>query len=180
MISNRYDSMMQEAMRRYLPCWDWRWQKAQLYQESQLDPNAHSPAGAMGIAQFMKPTWDDMLASVPGLPSHATPWEPQFAIPSAAWYVWKIRSWWRTDRPEEDRRRLAFASYNAGFGNMSKAQQLAGGARDYHLVIARLPDVTGEANARQTTTYVERIEHWFEQIVAADGDKPAGSAGACN
>jgi hypothetical protein len=81
----------------------------------------------------------------------------------------KLRSLWRTDRPEEDRWRLALASYNCGFGNMTKAQQYAGGAREYALVIAYLPDVTGQKNAAETRTYVERIEHYYAELVAATG-----------
>jgi len=166
----RYDAKIADAMRRFLPMWDdWRWLKAQLFQESRLDPNARSPAGAIGIAQFMPRTWDnDILTSCPGIPPHATPWDPEFAIPAAAWYMSRLRSWWKTDRPEDDRRRLAQASYNCGFGNLCKAQQFAGGAREYRLIIAHLHEVTGAANATETRTYVEHIQRYYDELVAAD------------
>jgi membrane-bound lytic murein transglycosylase MltF len=173
MIATTYDAMMREAMRAFLPMWDWRWQKAQLFQESRLDPNARSGVGAMGIAQFMQFTWEDVLAGCPGLPAHATPWDPNAAIPASAWYVAKIRSWWRDIANEDDRRRFTFASYNAGFGNMGRARTLAGKSTDYWRVMAALPQITGEANAAQTRTYVERIERWHSQILELDAGRPA-------
>lgn len=40
-----------------MPGVDWRLLKAQYYQESHLKPNAVSPVGAAGVAQFMPATW---------------------------------------------------------------------------------------------------------------------------
>lgn len=160
-----YDAMIAEAMRRFVPMRDWRWGKAQLFQESRLNPIAHNArSGADGIAQFMRPTWDDMLASVPGIPRHATPFDVTWAIPAYAFYMSKLNSWWKTDRSADEKWRLAVASYNCGFGNMLKAQQLAGGARDYHLIIERLHEVTGDANASETRNYVMRIEGYYSQL----------------
>ena len=50
---SRYDSMIQSAVKKFWPDYpdhlNW---KAQLYQESKLDPDATSPGGAQGLAQF--------------------------------------------------------------------------------------------------------------------------------
>lgn len=58
---------------------------AQLYQESGWNPDARSPVGAEGIAQFMPATW-----ATHGLDGNgdgtADPWDPADAIPSAATY----------------------------------------------------------------------------------------------
>jgi len=58
---------------------------AQLYQESQFEPDARSTAGAQGIAQFMPATWQ-----IHGLDANSDgktdPWDPEDAIPSAAAY----------------------------------------------------------------------------------------------
>lgn len=157
------------ASARFLPQWDPLWLPAQIYQESRFNPNAVSAAGAKGISQFMDATWQDMLVNCPDLPKTATPFEAVPAIHAAAFYMSKLRGLWKSDRSEEDRRRLAQASYNAGFGNVRRAQEYAGGARTYEHIIARLPDVTGPRNAHETRTYVERIERWHDELLASEG-----------
>lgn len=168
-----YDAMIAAAMRRHLGAWDWRWLKAQIFQESKFNPNAVSRVGAKGLPQFMDPTWDDMLVNVPGIPKTATPFDPYWSIEAAAWYMAKLRSIWRADRSEDDRRRLAQASYNAGIGNVMRAQNRAGGAIGYADIIARLHEVTGEANAAETRGYVENIQRWYDQLLSYDGDDHA-------
>ncbi len=75
-----------------------------LWAESQYDPNAVSPAGAQGIAQFMPET-----AAGYGI----DPLDPEQAIPAAARYLAdayaQFGSW-----------ELALAAYNAGGGNVEK------------------------------------------------------------
>ncbi len=169
-----YDAMIADAMRRHLGAWDWRWLKAQLFQESKFDPNAvNSRSGAKGLAQFMDPTWGDMLVNVPGMPKTATPFDARWAIEAAAWYMAKLRSIWRADRSEDDRRRLAQASYNAGIGNVARAQREAKGALGYAAIISCLPKVTGDDNAAETRLYVEQIERWYGQLLAYKGDEHA-------
>src|SRR5690606_20537269 len=55
--ANEYNELIRLAAQKYLPGYDWRLYKAQLWQESKLNPYATSPAGAKGIAQFMPATW---------------------------------------------------------------------------------------------------------------------------
>lgn len=150
-----YDDAIRAATEKYLP-WDWRWIKAQLIAESALNPKAVSSSGARGIAQFMPDTWTDAMANI-GRPLDTDPFDPQVGIVACAWYMSAMRRTWRAPRPEDDRRRLAQASYNAGTGNILRAQRLADDAADYTTIVAHLPPVTGVANARQTTDYVARI-----------------------
>lgn len=159
-----YDDAIRAASAKYLP-WDWRWIKAQLIAESNLDPHAVSSAGARGIAQFMPGTWTDALVNL-GLPQNTDPFDAQAGIVACCWYMAAMRRVWRTPRPEDDRRRLAQASYNAGQGNVLHAQRLADYASDYATIIAHLPPVTGIANARQTTDYVARIESIYAELCA--------------
>ena len=85
--------------------------------------------------------------------------EAKYAIEAGAYYMAQLRRQWRAiDFP--DRQRLGQASYNAGAGNIRKAQRLCGDPLSYSQIIACLPAVTGPANARQTTEYVTRIAKW--------------------
>jgi len=162
-MPSAYDADIESAAAQFLPQWDWRWLRAQLIAESNLNPDAVSSAGAQGIAQIMPGTWND-LASVLQFPATATPFEARYAIQAAAWYMGLLRAAWRSPRPEADRRRLSQASYNAGLGNLIDAQKLAHGALDYASIVARLPQVTGDANAEETTCYVNRIERIYTEL----------------
>lgn len=78
---------------------------ATLLQESAFDPQAMSPAGAVGIAQFTIPT---------ALTVAVQPWDPRSAIPGAAQllaaYVDDYRGHYA------DPYTIALAAYNAGPG----------------------------------------------------------------
>lgn len=161
-----YDGEIEAAAREFLPFLDWHWLKAQLWQESMLDPSARSPVGAEGIGQFMPPTWkiDVMRARDLALPRDAKPTDPEHAIRASAWYDRQLWRQWSYPRPDEDRRRLMFAGYNAGFGNLLQAQRLSGGSVSYRAIMDALPAITGTENAAETTTYVERIERWYDEL----------------
>lgn len=160
---DRYDKQIEKAAGRYLPGVDWRLLKAQYYQESRLDPSAVSPVGAAGVAQFMPGTWTDVSRQM-GY-GDVSPHLARYAIPAGAYYMGKLRKSWSSPRPEADRHSLAMASYNAGFGNLLKAQKLAGGAAEYAPIADRLPDVTGRY-ADETLTYVHRIwSYWTQMLI---------------
>ncbi len=72
-----------------------------------------------------------------------------------------LRNSWSAPRSEEDRRRLAQASYNAGIGSLLKSQKMVG-KNDYVSIVEHLAQVTGEANAKQTKTYVEKIQDYYD------------------
>lgn len=145
-----------------MPGVDWRLYRAQLFQESRLQPDAISPAGAEGLAQFMPGTWLEVSRALgyDGLsPQMAAP-----AIEAGAYYMGRMRSIWTAPRQEADRHSLAMASYNAGAGNIIKAQRVAGGPPDYASIIAALPQVTGR-HANETQTYVPRIWAYWQRMV---------------
>lgn len=166
MIKSDFDKDIQAAVERFLPGVDWRLVKTQLYQESGLEPQAISPAGARGIAQFMPKTWDEISKKM-GLPWNATPFGAYYAIPACCFYMRELYDKWTAPRPEADRYALALASYNAGFGNLLKAQSLAGGVSDYASIINKLDRVTGFENARETRTYVDRIFNYYLQLLTS-------------
>lgn len=158
-IPSTYDAAIRTASARWLP-WDYRWWKAQLYAESALDPSAVSPAGARGLAQLMPGTSREVAAALKA--GAASPHDVAFAIEAGAFYMARMRKAWHAERPEAERRRLAQASYNAGLGNILKAQRACKAATGdpclaWEEVGAHLPSVTGR-HAKETLGYVQRIE----------------------
>lgn len=145
---------------RWLPGVPWRLWKAQLYQESRLDPDARSPAGAEGLAQFMGPTWAEVSREL-GY-ANVSRSSTAHAINAGAYYMAKLRKRWAS-LSEWDRQKLSQASYNAGAGNISRARRSCGDAMTWALVAPCLEAVTGHHH-RETLTYVERIWHWYETM----------------
>ena len=71
----------------------------------------------------------------------------------------RLQKGWSSPRPQLERHRLAQSSYNAGAGNIIKAQSLCGGARDWADIAPCLPRVTGR-HAAETIGYVDAIAKW--------------------
>lgn len=140
---------------------DWRLLKAQCYQESRLNPHAVSPAGAVGLCQFMPATWRDMQDRH----GFTNMWLPEQSIRAAAVYMNTLHKGWSSPRPSADRYALALASYNAGFGNILKAQKRCDMAALYADITPCLEQVTGY-HAKETTGYVRNIvAKWFPMMV---------------
>ncbi|WP_085592176.1 transglycosylase SLT domain-containing protein [Thalassospira sp. MCCC 1A01428] len=145
-----------------MPGVDWRLLKAQCYQESRLIPDAVSPAGAMGLCQFMPATWRGIIRQGK-LPPDASAFAPRLSIEAAGFYMGKLRAEWSSPRPEWDRHSLALASYNAGLGHLLTAQHKCNGAVLYSRIIPCLPAVTGRHSA-ETINYVTSIWGWFDKM----------------
>lgn len=151
----KYDHYFKVYSGRYMPTVDWKLLKAQCYQESRFQQYAVSPVGAAGICQFMPGTWQDLTTrhNISG-----SVFDPKLNIQLAAIYMAQLRSGWSSPRPELDRHSLALASYNAGFGNILKAQKLCDMSVMYDEIIQCLPDVTNH-HSKETIEYVRNI--WF-------------------
>ncbi|SNQ51389.1 putative secreted transglycosylase [Frankia canadensis] len=80
---------------------------AQLHQESGFNPQARSPVGAMGIAQFMPATWA-------GHGQGGDVWNPADAIPAAARYDCEVAA--SVASVPGDGQEKMLAAYNAGAG----------------------------------------------------------------
>jgi soluble lytic murein transglycosylase-like protein len=158
---DRYDLQIRLAARHWLPGVDWRLYKAQLIQESQLNPAAVSPVGAKGLAQFMPGTWQQWQQKSG---THLSPHDPAQAIEAGAWYMGNLRLIWRSPRPEVDRHNLAMASYNAGAGNIIKAQRACGNPPGYEAIMACLPQITGR-HAAETRGYAPRIRAIYVRLM---------------
>ncbi len=137
--------------------------KSQLKQESRLDPLATSPVGAAGLAQIMPATFKD-LARTLRFPDTASPFDAGYAIEAGSYYDAKLRYQWRRNRPILEAHALAMASYNAGLGQILKAQALCHQASLWRDIQPCLALVTGAANSQQTTTYVIRVNQYWKAM----------------
>jgi len=137
---------------------DWVWLKAQYYQESKLNPKAVSPVGARGICQAMPGTWADIQRALGW--ENVSPHSAPHCILGGAFYQQQMNKLWKSPRPGLDRHFLALSSYNAGAGNIIKAQKLCGGVASYDKIIACLYRVTGITFASETLGYVTNIRKW--------------------
>ncbi|MFE6687223.1 NlpC/P60 family protein [Streptomyces sp. NPDC057743] len=84
---------------------------AQLYQESGWNPRAHSPANALGIAQFIPETWAAHAIDGNG-DGKKDIWDPEDAIPSAASYDCELARYVKGAPGDATANMLA--AYNAG------------------------------------------------------------------
>ncbi len=98
---------------------------AQIHQESAWKPNARSPVGALGLAQFMPGTATWISKLYPSELSDSDPGNPLWALRA----VVKYDRWINRRVPgkgECDQMAAVLASYNQGPGWTLKAQKLAG------------------------------------------------------
>ena len=133
---------------------------AQAVQESRFDTKAVSPAGAVGIAQFMKPTAEQMAKELkPKLALFKNGFDrenPVQSIWAQVYYMNKLFKVWDLGRADNERLKLAFASYNAGIRNILKAQKKSGNKKFWNEIKLSLSSVTGK-NSIETITYVDNI-----------------------
>ena len=90
-----------------------------MFMESAFDPKAKSPAGAMGLAQFMPVTVKDMTERF-GFEEGWDPYDPQLAKEAQETYLMSLLggSWNKGD--QEVKLAKALGAYNYGVGNMIK------------------------------------------------------------
>lgn len=114
---DRYDSLFRYYAR--LHGLDWRRIKAQAVAESSLDPRAVSPAGAVGLMQFMPATWSEW--------GKGNPTDPEASIEAACKFMAHLYSCYG-EIPEPDQRyKFALAAYNWGRANVNRVLTKARG-----------------------------------------------------
>ena len=166
-VTDRYDAGFRQAVHRYwaveFPSADWRLLQAQCYAESSLDAFAVSPAGAVGLCQFMEATWREVIRRMDLRGAHRRYWMD--SIEAAAYYMSDRARFWSSPRPEYHRWQLAAASYNSGAGNWYKAQVRYGG-QTWAELVPHIGEFVGESNEREASEYVIKIEDFYGRLSA--------------
>ena len=149
-VTKRFDLHFQTAAERYLPKeYNWCGLKALCRTESNLNPYAESPVGAVGLCQLMAGTWNDVRGRGPRTDAKRN-------AEAAARYLAKMHAFWISPRSNDCRWELMVSSYNAGPGSILKAQELSGGRRCWSHIQAYLNQVTGD-HSKETTGYVLKV-----------------------
>ncbi len=155
----KYDRYFSKYSKRYFgPGFDWHYFKAQAVAESRLQADARSRVGALGVMQIMPRTFEEITRKNPSI--KGTREQPRWNISAGIYYDRMIWNLWKADRPHLDRINFMFGSYNAGKGNIIKAQKIANkkglNPNMWGSIKSTLPDVTGE-KSKETIGYVNKI-----------------------
>lgn len=110
-----YDELIKENAERI--GWDWRLLAAQIYQESQFDPEATSWAGAAGLLQLMKGTASDLDVE--------NRLDPEENLRGGADYMSQLYHNFDEVTDSIQRVKFALASFNCGYYHVLDAQRLA-------------------------------------------------------
>ncbi|MCP4687346.1 MAG: transglycosylase SLT domain-containing protein [Desulfobacterales bacterium] len=162
----KYDHYFSKYAKRFFgPGFDWKYFKAQSVAESRLKAEAKSRVGAEGIMQIMPGTFDEIRTKNPKIKGALN--QPRWNIAAGVWYdrsLWKI---WKAKRPFMDRLAFMFGSYNAGKGNILRAQKIAlSRGQDpnaWTSIEETLPNVT-KRHSRETIEYVKKINRIKEAL----------------
>ena len=156
----RYDKYFSKYTKRnFGPAFNWHHFKAQAIAESRLNKNAKSHVGAIGLMQIMPTTYEEIIKRHRYIKGSGN--SPQWNIAAGISYNRSIWNLFKADRPFQDRLDFTFGAYNAGKGNIIKAQRHAkrtGINPDLWSSIEQtLPKVTGK-HSKETLNYVTKIK----------------------
>lgn len=157
----KFDRYFSKYSKRFFgPGFNWHFFKAQAVAESGLEASVKSGVGAVGLMQVMPRTYKEIQAKNPALKGSRL--QPRWNIAAGIYYDRTLWNLWKADRPRQDRINFMFGSYNAGKGNILKAQKVAEKRRLnpnlWQSIESALPEITGK-RSRETISYIEKIEH---------------------
>jgi membrane-bound lytic murein transglycosylase MltF len=135
---------------------DWLLMGAQGYQESQLNQNAKSPVGAIGVMQVMPATGKDLnVGDITEIEAN---------IHAGIKYMrWMIDHYYGNEPMTKlDKALFAFASYNAGAGKISQLRKIAAKrGLDPNVWFHNVEYVAAEKIGQETVTYVSNIYKYY-------------------
>ena len=135
---------------------DYQLMIAQGYQESRLDQNARSPAGAIGVMQLMQSTGDEMNVG--------DIFEIEPNIHAGVKYVRHVKDHYYAAEPMDKLNRglFAIASYNAGPSRISRLRREAEARGfDPNKWFNHVEVVVAEKIGRETVQYVSNVYKYY-------------------
>lgn len=148
---DKYDEIFKKYASEY--ALDWLLLKAQVKQESRFNPDAKSPVGAEGLAQFMPLTWKEWYDGIPGIQGKPTDiHDPDSCIHAqTAYMAWLIKQF-------NGNIKLALSAYNWGIGFVKRLVLHRG--NQYESLVSFMP--------RETQNYVHRIMTYLKEYQEAN------------
>jgi membrane-bound lytic murein transglycosylase F len=161
--TTKYDQYFRKYTKRFFGVgFDWKWFKAQAIAESNLNQDAKSWVNAKGIMQIMPKTFNEIKKKNPFI---ADIDEPRWNIAAGIYYDQRLFRKWKADRPLNDKMNFTFASYNAGFRTIIRAQDIC---KDHDLNenlwhnIEKIAEKVKRWRHEETLGYVEKINLMME------------------
>jgi soluble lytic murein transglycosylase-like protein len=169
--ADKFDATFRKYSKRFFGIgFDWRVFKAQAIAESNLNPDARSHVGAVGLMQLMPSTFRAVRTKNPELQDID---DPQWNIAAGIQYDSQLWTLWGDQESVPDRIRFMFGAYNAGRVPLLRAQDKAREERlnerawsSIEIVAPKVP----RWRHGETLSYVRRIDENFSKIsLTADG-----------
>ena len=152
---------------------------AQVHQESRWQPSAKSPAGALGIAQFMPATAQWMQQAYPQRLKNGDPLNPAWSLLAMAQYDLWLRDRTRA-RGNCDHWAMILSAYNGGLGWVQRDRKvaLASGADPllWFDSIEKFNAGRSAAHFKENRDYPRKILFRWEPLYRAAG----WGTGVCN
>ena len=147
------------SKRNFGPNFDWQYFKAQAIAESRLKKDVQSQVGAVGIMQIMPRTYAEIVKRSRYIKGSDN--NPQWNIAAGIYYNRSIWNIFKAERPFQDRLDFMFGAYNAGKGNILKAQRHTMttelNPNLWASIEKTLSRVTGK-HSKETLDYVNKIK----------------------
>lgn len=155
----KYDKYFSKYSKRYFgPNFDWHHFKAQAIAESRLKAAATSRVGAVGVMQIMPKTFEEIVHKHPMI--KGTREQPRWNIAAGIYYDRKLWKLWKAERSFQDRLDFMLGSYNAGRGNILRAQKIAEkqglNPNLWKSIEPVLSEITGK-RSKETIDYIKKI-----------------------
>jgi hypothetical protein len=127
--------------------------------ESNFDPSAKSPKGAMGLGQLMPRTAEELGLRIEDDRNPGSVWDPKSNLDASANYLDRLQNLYRSKGVDsEEVWKLSAGAYNAGMGNIQKAidKMPEDSTLKWNNIAEVLPEVTGKSS-QETINYVGKI-----------------------